>query len=340
MSQTGFTPIQLYRTATPAAVPLNTDLVAGELAINYNDGVLFYEDSGGIVQVIATKDAAAGNFVNLAYTGTLTGGTGVLNIGSGQLYKSSGGIIGIGTETPTALGGNIQTVQLTGTDGGGIKLTQGATLNGTFYSSVNELLIGADAAGGIMRFLVAGVDAARITNNRDFLVGRTVTGISSAGAGFIKNAGGAYLEVVQNSNGLACAYLNQGFGSGTQTACDIRYSGTQVGTINVTSTTTSYNTTSDYRLKEVVGAITNAGERIDALKPLVYVWKINGKTTRGFLAHEFQAVYPDSVSGEKDAVDENGDEKLQTMQASSSEVIADLVAEIQSLRLRVAALGG
>jgi hypothetical protein len=56
------------------------------------------------------------------------------------------------------------------------------------------------------------------------------------------------------------------------------------------------------------------------------------------LAHEFQAVYPNSVTGTKDAVDANGNPKYQGMQAGTAEVIADLVAEIQSLRVRVAQL--
>jgi hypothetical protein len=57
------------------------------------------------------------------------------------------------------------------------------------------------------------------------------------------------------------------------------------------------------------------------------------------LAHQFQEVYAGSVSGTKDAVDVDGKPMYQAMQASSSEVIADLVAEIQSLRKRLAAAG-
>lgn len=60
MAQTGFTPIQLYLSTTAAAVPLAANLAAGELALNNNDGKLFYKDSAGVVQVIATKATAAG----------------------------------------------------------------------------------------------------------------------------------------------------------------------------------------------------------------------------------------------------------------------------------------
>jgi hypothetical protein len=105
-----------------------------------------------------------------------------------------------------------------------------------------------------------------------------------------------------------------------------------------TSTTVLYNTTSDYRLKTVTGAVTGQGARIDALKPVDYLWTDGGQQARGFLAHEFQEVYANSVTGTKDAVGTDGNPKYQAMQASSSEVIADLVAEIQSLRQRFVAL--
>ena len=105
-----------------------------------------------------------------------------------------------------------------------------------------------------------------------------------------------------------------------------------------TSTTVLYNTTSDYRLKTVLGAVTGHGERIDALKPVDFLWKDGGQQARGFLAHEFQEVYVNSVTGTKDAVDTDGNPKYQAMQSGSAEVNADLVAEIQSLRKRLTAL--
>ena len=55
MSAIGYTPIQLYYSATASAVPVNTNLAAGELAINTNDGKLYYKDSGGTVQTLASK---------------------------------------------------------------------------------------------------------------------------------------------------------------------------------------------------------------------------------------------------------------------------------------------
>jgi len=61
MAQTNYTPIQLYRSATPGAVPTAGNLLPGELAINTADGKLFYENSGGTVREFspgATKGQA------------------------------------------------------------------------------------------------------------------------------------------------------------------------------------------------------------------------------------------------------------------------------------------
>ena len=134
--------------------------------------------------------------------------------------------------------------------------------------------------------------------------------------------------------------INDSDNTNNSTFVQFQIQGTQVGTIKRVGTTSAviYNTTSDYRLKTVTGAVTGQGDRIDALKPIVFQWKEGGQQAKGFLAHEFQAVYANSVSGDKDAVDTNGKPVYQAMQASTSEVIADLVAEIQSLRKRLAAL--
>jgi hypothetical protein len=55
MAATNYTPISLYYSTTASAVPVNTNLVSGELAINITDGKLFYKDNGGVVQTLATK---------------------------------------------------------------------------------------------------------------------------------------------------------------------------------------------------------------------------------------------------------------------------------------------
>ena len=80
--------------------------------------------------------------------------------------------------------------------------------------------------------------------------------------------------------------------------------------------------------------------RSDALKPKTWTWKESGDTGVGFIAHEVQEVSPSSVVGEKDAVDADGKPVIQAMEYGSAEFIANIIAELQSLRKRVAQLEG
>ena len=85
---------------------------------------------------------------------------------------------------------------------------------------------------------------------------------------------------------------------------------------------------------ELIGS----GAFIDALKPKTWTWKTDGTKGVGFIAHEVQEVSPTTVIGEKDAVDEEGKPVYQAMEYGSAEFIANIIAELQSLRARVAAL--
>ena len=60
MAASGFTPIQLYRTTTAAAVPLAADLAAGELAINTTDETLYFKNAAGTVKLLASNSATSG----------------------------------------------------------------------------------------------------------------------------------------------------------------------------------------------------------------------------------------------------------------------------------------
>jgi hypothetical protein len=93
MSQSSYTPLQLYYSITASAAPTSGNLLNGELAININDGKLFYKDSGGVVQVIASK---AGNVNVASFSGGTTGllpssaTTGAITL-SGTLNVANGG---------------------------------------------------------------------------------------------------------------------------------------------------------------------------------------------------------------------------------------------------------
>jgi hypothetical protein len=113
-------------------------------------------------------------------------------------------------------------------------------------------------------------------------------------------------------------------------------SNTNIGSItrNGTSNAVLFNTTSDYRLKENVTPLTNALDKVSALKPVSWIWKdCDGAVGEGFIAHEVQEIVPNAVNGAKDAVDEEGNIKPQGMDASY--LVATLTAAIQELNAKV-----
>jgi hypothetical protein len=109
------------------------------------------------------------------------------------------------------------------------------------------------------------------------------------------------------------------------------------GTIEVSGSTTSYNTSSDYRLKENVAPMTGALAKVLELNPVTYTWKVDGSDGQGFIAHELQEVAPYAVSGEKDGEQMQGVDygKITPLLTAA---LQEAIAEIQSLKARVAEL--
>jgi hypothetical protein len=123
----------------------------------------------------------------------------------------------------------------------------------------------------------------------------------------------------------------------------LQSTGDTVGIIDCTTTSTTYATSSDYRLKENVQPMQDALAVIAQLNPVTYTWKADGSDGQGFIAHELQAVVPDCVTGEKDAVDAEGNPKYQGVDTSFlvgilTKAIQEQQALITALTARVAAL--
>lgn len=143
-------------------------------------------------------------------------------------------------------------------------------------------------------------------------------------SGWATGSGGAsFIGRIDNTNGYYALFY---YSSAT----------TLTGSITTNGTTTAYNVTSDYRLKENVQPMTGGLTTVLALKPVTYDWISNGSAGEGFIAHEIQAVIPDAVHGEKDAVDDKGEIKPQGV--DFSKIVPHLVAAIQELTTRLAAL--
>ena len=115
------------------------------------------------------------------------------------------------------------------------------------------------------------------------------------------------------------------------------HTSTDVGSIDITTSATSYNTSSDYRLKENVVAMSGATERLKQLAPKRFNFIADADTTvDGFLAHEVQAVVPEAITGTHNEVDNDGNPIYQGI--DQSKLVPLLVATIQELEARIAAL--
>jgi len=115
-----------------------------------------------------------------------------------------------------------------------------------------------------------------------------------------------------------------------------RTTNTQVGSIYASGTATVYNTSSDYRLKDVIGEITDASTRVLALKPIRFSWKSSGEEVDGFLAHEVQDIVPEAITGLKDAVDADGNPEYQGI--DQSKLVPLLASALQDALKRIATL--
>jgi len=266
------------------------------------------------------------------------------------------GNLGVGTTSPSAR------VEISQTINGGNGV--GLILNDTSSSGANEgmhiqwrsgtdkqsdqvrlgQISNATGSGSNLAFYTNGADTgtaterARIDSSGNLLVGTTS---SVYGTPKFQSVNASDVSALfRNSTNTASniqSWINTASGTRYHMAFADGTTFTERGSIATNGTVTVYNTTSDYRLKNNQLPLTGSGAFIDALKPKSWTWSEDGSKGVGFIAHEFAEVSPSSVSGEKDAVKEDGSPAYQSMQASSSEIIANLVAEIQSLRQRLAA---
>jgi len=189
-------------------------------------------------------------------------------------------------------------------------------------NAVTGALIGSPASDVIAFGNWAGSERARIDSSGNLLVGCTSTSFANG------THTGLYLTNTTGGGG-GLAIRNTSNNTGTKVVRFFGWDGSETGSIQTYVNVTTYNTSSDYRLKNITGSLTGYKDRLMSLQPKQGTWIANGSEFRGFLAHEFANPYRASVTGEKDAVDANGKPEYQGMQASSAEVMADLVALVQ-----------
>ena len=300
------------------------------------------------------------------------------NVGTELMRIDSSGSVGIGTSSPTSYGSaNNTKFVVTGSGRADAWFVGGASTGGYAYfsnnaqtSTANTMQIGQGWASGTdnigfvntnganpLLFATNGVERMRIDSSGNVLVnttsstGHKMVVQSAAGAGGIDCVGGA-------TNGYYAMRVDM---PSTNTyGVLFRNNGNNVGDIRINSSSTTYNTSSDYRLKEDIAPMTGALDKVSALKPVTYKWKSTGEESQGFIAHELQAVVPDCVTGEKDAMrtenyeitpaipatyDEEGNELTPAVEAVMGErevpdyqgvdtsfLVATLTAAIQELK--------
>jgi len=159
------------------------------------------------------------------------------------------------------------------------------------------------------------------------------------GASFGKSADGPSLYV---SDGAATPIvLNK---NTTGAVLSVRYQSVYKGGIEVTTTSVVYQTSSDYRLKENIVEIDDAIDRVKQLKPKRFNFiQEPSIVVDGFMAHEAQEVVPESVTGTKDEIDDNGEPAYQGIDQSKlvpllTAALQDAISQIETLTSRVDAL--
>jgi hypothetical protein len=183
-------------------------------------------------------------------------------------------------------------------------------LNDNLYSTaIYSIPTGGASALG---FEASGAERMRINSSGSLLVGTTAQ-VSATVPGLQYDPNAALSLARTGTGTVAAVYFYNGNGV--------------VGQINTSGSSTSYVTSSDYRLKENIAPMTGALDKVQALKPVTYKWKVDGSDGQGFIAHELQEVVPDCVTGEKDAVDEEGNPIHQGIDTSF--LVATLTAAIQ-----------
>jgi len=221
-----------------------------------------------------------------------------------RMHISSGGNVGIGTVSPTSSsGGKLLAIETTADEHtnlvfntantGRNGIIEGRRTGRSGTERFAQINIQNNSDGGEIRFYTAGSgsdvsERARFDDSANFLVGATSLNDTNGFTVFPTGSGSATMvRIDRNSNG---------------TALQFRQGQSAIGTVSTTTSGTTYNTTSDRRLKQDIEPL-EATDKLMAMNPVSYSWKADpdGPRSMGFNAQEMQEVMPEAVStGEDD----------------------------------------
>jgi hypothetical protein len=164
------------------------------------------------------------------------------------------------------------------------------------------------------------VERMRITSGGNVLIGTTTDIAANITQNAVVNKATTGTLIVAHETGNTGSLFAQ-----------FVYAGTGIGSISQVGTTgVAYNTSSDYRLKENVAPMEGALDRVAKLQPSRFNFIGDEKTVDGFLAHEVAEIVPEAITGEKDAVDEEGNPVYQGI--DQSKIVPLLVGAIKELK--------
>ena len=240
--------------------------------------------------------------------------------GSTRATVDSSGNLGIGTTSPS------------------FKLTVSSAENNLFLkqdSGDHGYILDVNQGDGSLAFnrRLSGSDTQRIRISSDGHVGirTSATNTENSNSANFNTSGYLTLNHI-NTESSGRAYLAFNYNAG------------EIGTVTQSGTSgVSYNTSSDYRLKENIVALSDGITRLKTLKPSRFNFKTEkDRTVDGFIAHEVTAV-PEAITGTKDEVDSDNKPVYQGIDQSKlvpllTAALQEAVAKIEVLETKVAAL--
>jgi hypothetical protein len=352
MAQEGYTPIKIYSSSRPAAVPVSAKLIndvsGSEIAINIKDGILYYKDADGVVQQIARKAILDGIYPgDFSFGGKVTASS--LNVGTGP-FGTQPDEIYIRSTAPSRSGVSVENVNIGGS--AELRLTGGGNKIYLQSFGVNYPRIFAESSTNRFSLILNGIEQMRIRSNPDFVV---------FGAGSLESNGAIQASLTANRPGFQvitntlASYSSAAYEAHLQTVESNSwyfFSGTSrnlggvtsqkitiYGTGDIKNQNNSYGGFSDQKLKE---NIVDSGAKLsDLMKVRIRNYNMIGSGTKqlGVIAQELEPIFPGLVDETTDRDPEGNDLETTTKSVKYSVFVPILIKAMQEQHEIIASQG-